>query len=203
MRAGIVDDLGKAVDGIFEAVVEAVDEDQHAAVRAFPDSCAQPLLRLFPASGLSPFKVAKSVAGIGWQFLRPGDLADLAACRRDRDRDVRECRSQSSLAREHLAGLAERAARRGDQHVHPAGGGEVSATGTSTFFGRDAHPPTAGQATPTPTKIVSLIRPPLFFFFFFFFFFPSDAQDNKAFRWRCFPSANALTRRDGYELACN
>ncbi len=62
-----MDDLGEAVDGVLESVVEAVDEHQHTAVRALPDRGIEQALAPSLVSS-SAFKVAKSVAGLDGSF---------------------------------------------------------------------------------------------------------------------------------------
>ncbi len=110
-----MDDLREAVDGVLEAVVEAVDENEHAAVRAFADRSIEPGLGSIPGQVVRLQR--REISGrIGRKFFRPGNLADLAD-RRDRDRDICEGRGARPFAREHFSRHLRTATGGGDQHV--------------------------------------------------------------------------------------
>ena len=138
---GVVHDLREAEDRIVEAVVEAVDEDQHLAFRRGPQGAMEPgeRLRAVDHVGLERHELRGRIARY---LLRPLHLADLPGVRRrDRDRDVGEGRRWSPVAREHLRRLGTLAGG-GDQHVDPARAGNGPAH-------RNHHAPDTGAGAET------------------------------------------------------
>jgi hypothetical protein len=116
---GVVNDLRETVDRVFEAIVEAVDEDENTAVRASFDGRLQPAFCAIEVELLS-LQGGKVGCRIGRQLLRPGNIAFLASLGQ-RDCDLGERRRPSPLAREHFAGDSGLRPSGRDQHVNAAG----------------------------------------------------------------------------------
>ena len=122
----VVHDLREAKDGVVEAVVEAVDEDQHLPLGSRSQGTVKPGERLVAVDhvGLERHELRGRIAR---HLSRPLHLADLPrARRRDRDGDVGEGRGWSAVAREHLRRIGP-LARGGDEHVDLARAGRRSA----------------------------------------------------------------------------
>lgn len=101
--ARIVNDLGKAIDRVFEPIVEAVNEDQHTTVPAPLDGSTQPFSGIISADFLR-LQSRKVRGWIGWESFRPCHLTNFAhICRWDGDGDFGKGRVPGSFTGKHFA----------------------------------------------------------------------------------------------------
>jgi hypothetical protein len=112
----VMHDLRETEDRIIEAVVEAVDKDQHLPLRDGPQGAMEPCERPVTVDhvGLEGHKLRRRVAR---HLPRPLHLANLpGACGWDRNRNIGKGGGRSPVTGEHLLRI-NLLARGGDQHV--------------------------------------------------------------------------------------
>ena len=114
-------DLGKAVDGLLEARVVAVHEDEDVPRRRLREPRVERRARLVEGHRLGAQR-DEILGGIAGPRTRPLHFADLALrIGRDRNVDVGEMQPERTLAAKHHAGLDDGRARGRDQHVDMGG----------------------------------------------------------------------------------
>ena len=136
LSVGVVHDLGEAENGVAEAIVIAVNEDQDAMLARRRSMGIEPAARAveIEAAHLGRHKVGR---GISWRRARQLDLAGRAgAVGRDRHDDIGEAQRRGALAGIELAGIGGGAPRRRHEEVHARSAGNRLRHRHEQAFGR-------------------------------------------------------------------
>jgi hypothetical protein len=117
-------DLSQSINGVFEAIVEAMYEDEHATVAR--QMLLQPHLRLARIAKRDHGERSEIGLRIGRQACRPLHLTDLPVIgRRDRHGDFGQCDLAFALPGEQHARIARWRARRRDEKIDARGIGRA------------------------------------------------------------------------------
>ena len=80
LRSGVMGNLGKPIDRVFEPIVEAVDEHKDAVIRALPDRGAKPTFRFLPGE-IFALQDGEICSRIGGKFFGQATSPPCGHCR--------------------------------------------------------------------------------------------------------------------------